>query len=262
MPSDPGPFDGRTVLVTGSGANLGLAVARAFLDAGARVVLSDRTAAVTTAALRQIPPGQRERVLAQACDVADERAVERLFAAIDRAGHGLDAVVCNAAHLGQGEPEAVEDIPIELFDRVCAVNLRGTFLCARAAAARLRRRGGAIITVGSNTASRAIAQRACYIASKGGIEALTRALAIDLAPRVRVNCVVPGYIITPRWETIGAAARRRRRANVPLGEPATGAQVAAAVLFLAGPGASQITGQHIVVDGGVDSQLVPRSCQV
>jgi NAD(P)-dependent dehydrogenase (short-subunit alcohol dehydrogenase family) len=255
-------FAGRTVLVTGSGSNLGFAVARAFLDAGARVVISDRTAASTRTAGLAIPPAQRDRVLAQACDVSDPQAVVRLFSACDAAFGGLDVLVCNAAHLGVGEPETVEDLPLALFDQVVGVNLRGTFLCIREAIRRLRRSRGAIVTVGSNTSRRAIRGRACYIASKGGIEALTRALAIDLAPDIRINCVAPGYIRTSRWDGIGAAARRRRCANVPLGGPATAAQVASAILFLAGAGAASITGTRLVVDGGIDCQLVPASCQV
>jgi NAD(P)-dependent dehydrogenase (short-subunit alcohol dehydrogenase family) len=121
---------------------------------------------------------------------------------------------------------------------------------------------GVIVNIGSNTSQRPVRERTAYCASKGAIEAMTKAIALDLAPHgIRVNEVAPGYIWTSRWEQIAEATAARRRANVPLGEPASAEDVAAAVLYLASGEAGNITGARLVVDGGVTAQLVPRDVE-
>jgi NAD(P)-dependent dehydrogenase (short-subunit alcohol dehydrogenase family) len=254
-------FDGRTVVVTGAGSNLGLAIARRFHAAGARVALCDLDRRTTAAAVREMAAADPARVWGAACDIADERAVRRFFAGVERAFGSVDALVNNAAHLGIDQPAALGEQTSAGFARILAVNVTGTFQVTREAV-RLMAAGGAVVNIGSNTGGRAIRGRSAYIASKGAITALTRALALDLAPRIRVNEVAPGYILTPRWDAIGARNRRLRRANVPLGEPADAAAIAAAVLFLAGDGARAITGARLVADGGVDAQLLPTALQV
>lgn len=259
--TDAADFSGRTVVVTGAGSNLGLAIARRFHAAGARVALCDLDRRTIAAAVRELAAADPARVWGAPCDIADERAVRRFFAGVGRAFGTVDVLVNNAAHLGIDQPAALGEQTSAGFARILAVNVTGTFQVTREAV-RLMAAGGAVVNIGSNTGGRAIRGRPAYIASKGAITALTRALAIDLAPRIRVNEVAPGYILTPRWEAIGARNRRLRRANVPLGEPADAAAIAAAVLFLAGDGASAITGARLVADGGVDAQLVPTALQV
>ena len=119
---------------------------------------------------------------------------------------------------------------------------------------------GAIVNLGSNVAQRAIRQRTAYAASKGAVEALTRAMAVELAPAgIRVNSVTAGYIHSDRWAGLTGEAERRR-ANIPLGREAAGGEIAGAVLFLASEAASHIAGACLTVDGGVTAQLVPSDC--
>jgi NAD(P)-dependent dehydrogenase (short-subunit alcohol dehydrogenase family) len=123
--------------------------------------------------------------------------------------------------------------------------------------------GGAIVNIGSNVSPRAIRKRSGYCASKGGVDALTLAMAVDLGPRgIRVNTVAPGYIHTERWETLSEHDTLRRRANVPLGKEASADEVAAAVLFLASDEAAGIHGARLVVDGGCSAQHMPVDCDL
>jgi NAD(P)-dependent dehydrogenase (short-subunit alcohol dehydrogenase family) len=254
------PFASRTVVVTGAGSNLGRTLARSFFAAGAQVALCDLDRRSTAAAVAELAAMDATRVWGCACDIADERQVRRFFAGVKRAFASVHVLVNNAAHLGIDQPAALADQPAAGFARILAVNVTGTFLCTREAV--LLMTDGAVVNIGSNTGERAIRGRPAYIASKGAITALTRALAVDLAPHIRVNEVAPGYILTPRWDALSARARRLRRGNVPLGEPATAEAIADAVLFLAGDGARAISGARLVADGGCSAQLMPPSLQI
>ena len=118
--------------------------------------------------------------------------------------------------------------------------------------------GGVIVNVGSNVSTRAIRKRAAYCASKGGVDALTRAMAVDLGKYgIRVNTVAPGYIHTERWDKLPEQDVQRRRANIPLGKEASGDDIADAVLFLASDQAANIHGARLVVDGGCSAQHMP-----
>lgn len=260
MTMPPRPFAGRTVVITGAGSNLGRTLALRFHAAGARLAICDIDPRTVRQTVAMIGGADRSRIHAAACDISREAAVRRFFRGVARAFGRVHVLVNNAAHLGVDQPTRLLDQTSAGFARVLAVNAVGTFQVTREAV-RLMRAGGTIVNIGSNTGGRAIRGRPAYIASKGAISSLTRALAVDLAPRIRVNELAPGYIVTPRWSTIGAKARRVRHSNVPLGEPATAEQVADAALFLASEGAAAITGARIVIDGGVDAQLLPTSCQ-
>jgi Dehydrogenases with different specificities (related to short-chain alcohol dehydrogenases) len=251
-------FKGKVVIVTGSGSNLGRALARRFFDEGARVVVSDRDKESISATYEELAAIDKSRVRSCPCDVADEKAAGRLIACATKSFGALDVLVNNAAHQGIGP--RFPETSVELFDAVMSVNARGVFLCSQAAARQmLKRKQGVIINIGSNTAERAIRGRTAYIASKGAIEALTRAMAVDLAPTIRVNEVAPGYIWTSRWKAISAKARKIRLANIPLHEPASFDDVAEVVLFLASDKAKNITGARYVVDGGCCAQHVPEA---
>ncbi|MCC7494830.1 MAG: SDR family oxidoreductase [Fimbriimonadaceae bacterium] len=251
---------GQRVLVTGSSRNTGLGLALAFARQGARLMVHGSDPANVTRAVAAVREAGAEAVAAVA-DLGTADGVEQLFAVVDAGLGGLDVLVNNAVHLGVG-PTFV-DIADDLLSAVLEVNLKGYFRCGQQAARRMiaAGRGGAIVNISSNTADRPVRGRSAYCASKGAIDALTRAMAVDLAPHgIRVNTVAPGYIWTDRWEQIGDACAARRRANIPLGEPATAAEVAAAVLYFAGPAAGNVTGARLVVDGGVMVQLVPADC--
>lgn len=258
-------FHGKSVLVTGSARNTGLGIARVFGNYGATVFVHGRAAEQVTTLVQTLNRDSDEaggRFLPVAADVACEGDVARVFAFIEQQAGGLDVLVNNACHLGLGY--RFLDMPIGFFDEVLAVNLRGYALCAQYAARQMvARGGGAIVNIGSNTAERALRDRAAYIASKGGVESLTRAIAVELAEHnIRVNCVIPGYIHTERWDTLAEETKRRRWQNVPLGKESTPEDIGEAAAFLASFKAGNITGSSLLVSGGIDSQLVPPDCAV
>ena len=251
----------QTVLITGAGSNCGLGLARHFFAQGARVVLNDVDRKLVEAARAELAAVDASRVLARAGDISSPRAVQALVAAAERRFGAIDVLVNNAAVLGVGY--AFVDTPMAEFDRVLRVNIRGTYLVAQQVARlMIRQERGSIINISSNTAERALRNRSAYIMSKGAISALTRALALELAPYVRVNTVAPGFIWTRRWNQIGAAARRTRRKVIPLHEPAQFEDIAELVGFLASAKARNITGACYTIDGGVSSQLLPPPLDV
>lgn len=258
-------FQGKTVLVTGSARNTGLGIAKVFGVYGATVFVHGRSIEqverVVETLNRDAGSGDGG-YLPVAADVACEEDVRRAFASIENRAGGLDVLVNNACHLGLGY--RFLDMPIAFFDEVLAVNLRGYALCAQHAARQmLARGGGAIVNIGSNTAGRALGDRAAYIASKGGVESLTRAIAVELAEhKIRVNCVIPGYIRTERWDTLSEETKERRWKNVPLGKESSAEDIGEAAAFLASSKAGNITGSSLLVSGGIDIQLVPPDCAV
>lgn len=254
-------FQGKNVLVTGSARNTGTGIAKVFAAYGATVFIHGRSPEQVEKVVETLH-GDGNRYLPIAFDVASEEDVANAFASIQQQVGGLDVLVNNACHLGLGYKFL--DMPIAFFDEVLAVNLRGYALCAQHAARQMvARGGGAIVNVGSNTAGRALGDRTAYIASKGGVESLTRAIAVELAEyKIRVNCVIPGYIRTERWATLPEEVKQRRWKNVPLGKESTPEDIGEAAAFFASAKAGNITGSSLLVSGGLDIQLVPPDCAV
>lgn len=254
-------FKDKYVLVTGAASNSGFAIARAFAAAGARVAINDIDPAATEKAAAELRAATGSEVAAMPADLASRDAIAAMFARIRAEWGGIDVLVNNAVQHAIGH--AFLDMPPAVLENVIGVNLLGTFYCSQEAARMMAAQGaGAIVNLGSNTAARAIRSRSAYIATKGGIEALTRAMALELAALgIRVNTVVPGYIRTNRWDSLAPGVAERRRANVPLGREATGDDIADSVLFLASERARNITGARLVVDGGCTIQLVPEELE-
>lgn len=255
-------FSNKIVLVTGSSRNTGFELAARFAEEGATVFVHDSSASDVARAVAKLRLRGIERLIEAPADISDCTAVENLFAQIRNRTGRLDVLVNNAVMQGCGH--AFEDTPLEFFEAAIRVNLVGLFHVAREAARMMIAQGsGVIVNIGSCVSTRAIRKRCAYVASKGGVDALTRAMAVDLGPRgVRVNTVAPGYIHTERWETLSEQDTLRRRANVPLGKEASVDDVAAAVLFLASNEASNIHGARLVVDGGCSAQHMPWDVDV
>jgi len=241
----------RVVLITGGASGIGRACALAFAADGTSVVIGDldEARAQETVGLVRAAGG---RAHAQRCDVTRAEDLERLVAAAQAAGE-LQAVLGNAGLLRTASLDA---LTVEDFERHLAVNLTANLVLAKLAAPVLAPRGdGAIVFTASLGGLRGSAGSMSYNAAKGGLVNLTRSLADELAPATRVNCLCPGWIDTPFndpfWDHASAAERARIEASIPLGRQGRPEDVAPAAVFLAGDGARYITGQALIIDGGL-----------
>ncbi len=243
-----------TAIVTGAAKGIGAACAAAFVDAGWSLVAVDRDAQALEAACG--PFGKA--ALAVAGDVSDRRTNDTAVRqAVERFGR-LDAVVGNA---GVNLPKLIDDTTDAEFDRLVAVNIKALFYLAQTAHRALADSRGSLTIIASKTGLVAQRNSPVYVATKGAAVQLARALALDWAPEgIRVNAVCPGIVDTPMLrEFVDAlpdperAWREHERAQ-PLGRLATPAECAAAVLFLASPAASFITGVALPVDGGFTAE--------
>ncbi|WP_102126830.1 SDR family NAD(P)-dependent oxidoreductase [Deinococcus planocerae] len=236
-----------TVLVTGGGQGIGRAFALRFAAEGARVAVNDLREEAAAAVAEEIGRNGGE-ALAVPGDVSRSGEVDRMFGELEREW-GPAGVLINNAAITSDQRHFLE-ADEAWWDTLLGVNLKGVFLCSRRAApAMVERRSGVILNVSSGGATRAHRGFTAYDAAKGGVEALTRAMALDLAPYgVRVNGVTPGFI-----NTYGLSGEdlSTREGVVPLGRYGTPEDLTGAALFLASPDAAYITGQFIVVDGGV-----------
>ena len=244
---DAEPLRDLTALVTGAGRGIGAVCARALADAGADVALLARSEAELEAVAGKVREAGRQ-AWTLPCDVTDPGQVASVVAALER----VDVVVNNA---GTDRPTPFLDVTPELLDDVLAVNVKGSFFVAQAAARRMVEagRGGSIVNISSQLGLVGSAYETAYCAAKFGVEGLTRAMAVELAPEgIRVNSVAPTVVETPR--TAEALRDEDLRSmivgRIPLGRLATEQDVAAAVVFLASPAAAMVTGTTLPVDGG------------
>ncbi len=253
MSDHPFSLAGRVAVVTGGGSGIGFASATALAKAGARVALLDRSA-VAADVLATLGIG----AFAVTADVADEAALEAAFDEVVRIAGGIDILV-NSAGLAIRRP-AVE-LKLADWDTVVAVNMTGTFLACRIAARHMigRGHGGAIVNVSSimGFSGGGLYPNISYQTTKGAIVNMTRALAVEWAGEgIRVNAVAPTYVRTPFIAPLTAdpALVAKIEAMTPLRRLAEPEEVASAILFLASPGASMITGHTLPVDGGFLAQ--------
>lgn len=246
-----------SVLVTGASKGTGLAIARRFAEEGYGVFVTSRRLkdAQETASLLHNQYGVYTMGLK--LEPADEGDIERAFAQITQSGYTLKALVLNAADLGIGMPAL--STSVEDWARVINTNLVWNFEITQAAARLMTAHGGSIVFIGSNTSVRAISHRSAYIASKGGLSALTKALAIELGEYgIRVNCVLSGSIQTERFQALPKETQESKKRRVPLRNIADFEDIANAVWFLADEVSKNITGADIPIDGGACAQLFPN----
>lgn len=245
-------LSGRTALVTGSSGGLGLAMARALAEAGARIVLNGRSAA-KLAALAETMAAEGHAVLCSPFDVTDEDAVFAAFADLDEQGVAIDILVNNA---GIQFRKPMVDLATADWRRVLETNLTSAFVVGREAARRMiaRGRGGKIVNIGSLTSEVARATIAPYTAAKGGIKLLTRSMAAEWAiHNIQANAIGPGYIVTEMNTALVEDPKFDAwvRGRTPSGRWGLPADLVGTAVFLASPASDYVNGQIIYVDGGM-----------
>jgi len=240
-------LEGKVALVTGAAQGIGLACAKAFAAEGARVVLAD----VNEERGREATTGLGAAFVR--CDVSRKAEVSAAVEKAVREYGRLDVLVANAGIVHAADFLDLEEAD---FDRVLSVNLKGIFLAGQAAARQMVKQGGggAIVNMSSVNAVMAIPNQVPYVVSKGGINQLTKVMALSLAKhRIRVNGIGPGTILTElaRTAVLGnAEAERRILSRTPLGRMGEPEEIASVAVFLASDDASYLTGQTIYPDGG------------
>jgi NAD(P)-dependent dehydrogenase (short-subunit alcohol dehydrogenase family) len=245
-------FDGKTVLITGGGSGIGFATARRLLDEGANVVLVGRSADRLAEAAKELDAG--DRVLTVAADVASPAALDGVVEEVRARFGTLHGVFANA---GIGLNARTADVTEEAFDEVVATNFKGTFFTVQKALGLLED-GGSVVLNASWLVHRGMGAGSVYAATKAAVLNLPRTLAPDLAERgIRVNAVTPGHIRTEMFDMVAPIepVREYFRGQVALGRFGAPGDIADAVAFLLSSRSAYITGQEIVVDGGLSGSV-------
>ena len=248
-------MNNRVGIITGGAQGIGKAICRQLLGRGMTIIIADNDKEAGRETLAEFKARGMVRFIAT--DVAREFHVRKMVASTIRTFGRLDVLVNNAAIMANTAPARLK---ISDWNRVLAVNLTGAFLCSRHAAPHLSRRHGAIVNIASTRAFMSEPNTEAYSASKGGLVALTHALAMSLGPGVRVNCISPGWI-----ETESSKKTRVRRVpkltaadhqQHPAGRVGTPADIAALVDYLLSDAAGFITGANFIVDGGMTRKMI------
>ena len=254
-------LDGLSAIVTGAGSGFGAATARAFVAEGARVELAD----INLEAVGQVADELGDAAIAVRADVRDSQSVAAMVARAVESLGGLDILVNNAGLAHKTGP--ITELTEEQYHLVMDVNVKGVWLGVRHAVPVLRRRGGVILNLSSAGALTPRPNAGVYYASKAAVLNMTRALSIELAPEIRVNCVCPSLaptnFLTGASGSAEAAAARIAAGlpvtGIPLGRVCAPDDVAAALVFLASPEAAYVTGVALPVDGGMSAGLTPAA---
>jgi NAD(P)-dependent dehydrogenase (short-subunit alcohol dehydrogenase family) len=224
----------KTVLVTGGARGIGRGTATLLAQRGYRVAVADLDGDSAHAFFR--------------CDVAREPSVRSCVRAVLKKFGRLDALINNAGLADPAGPP-VDRLPLQAWNRRIGVNLTGVFLMTKHCAPHLRRSRGAIVNIASTRALQSEPDTEAYAATKGGVVALTHALAVSLGPEVRVNCISPGWIARTRLS-------RRQHRQHPAGRAGRPEDIAEMVVFLISDRAGFVTGQNFVVDGGMTRKML------
>ena len=243
-------FVGKTVIVTGAGRGIGSAVAQAYAQEGAYVVLTDINEDQGTAIATQIRSLGGQAMFAP-CDVKSESEIQQVMKLTMEETGRIDVLINNA---GLGIWKSPLELGVEEWDYVMNTNARGTFLCAREAAKLMKQQGqGAIVNIASTRALMSEPGSEAYAASKGAIVALTHALALSLGQDgITVNCISPGWIETSDYTVLREVDHKQH----PAGRVGVPADVARACLYLTDPENDFVTGVNLVVDGGMTRKMI------
>ena len=235
----------KRVLITGGASGIGAATVKRFLEEGSRVTVLDHDEEGCRR-IEEETPGLSGTIT---CDVSDPEAVKRAFIELDELFGSLDVLINNAG-ISIRHPDITE-LPVEEWQRVINVDLNGVFYVAQQAAQRMKDPGGVIINMGSTAALVGHPHYADYNAAKAGVHELTKTMALELAPKVRVVAVCPGYVLTPMQEAEYTPEMMDEvNGKIPLRRHARPEEIAGLFAFLASEDASYITGHAYVIDGG------------
>jgi len=252
-----GSLHGKASIVTGGASGIGKAIVGRLVESGAAVVIADVDRESGNRTREQL--GQYGHVFVQPCDAADETEVQAAVAAARKRMGRIDFLVNNCG-ISCGGP--IENLSLEDWNRVLAVNLTSAFLFTKHAVGHLRENRGAIVNIASTRALMSESGTEAYSASKGGLVALTHATAVSLGPDVRVNCVSPGWIHTGPWRQApvepDAELTETDHDQHPAGRVGRAEDVAAMVIALLSDAGEFVTGQNIVVDGGMTKKMIYR----
>ena len=253
----------KAMFITGGTVGTGLVTAEKFAKNGYAVFITSRSKERAEESAKEVSDKYGVFAKGYALDIRNEQAVIDIFDDIDKCDCFVETVVLNSADLGFGKDPAKGmdffTVPVEEFQRVFETNLVWNFTIVRQAALRMKEHHkGAIVFFSSNTAYRAIPNRSAYSASKGGINAMSKAFAIDLGPYgIRSNVVLPGTIKTARWAEMGS----KQIVNgtlTPIGDISDFEDIANAAFYLGTDLSKNVTGTEITVDGGMSCQLYPQ----
>jgi NAD(P)-dependent dehydrogenase (short-subunit alcohol dehydrogenase family) len=251
-------LDGKVAIVTGGGDGIGKGICQVFAEEGARVAvidMNDETGGATVALLRE--SGAEAEFFH--CDVGIEEEIAAMAEAVARAFGGIDVLINNAGvHLTKGTMETATPE----WERCLAVDLRGVWLCTKyCAPAMIARGGGAVVNISSVQGVQTMVNFAAYATAKAGVIGLTRNMALDLAPAIRVNSILPGYIWTPlydRWLEGSGDAENLHQSVIdlqPMKRIGTPRDVAQGCIYLACDESSWVTGASLTIDGGLTARI-------
>lgn len=250
-------MQGKTAIVTGAGQGIGKGIAMRLLELGMNVVIAEIDPWAGREAAQELDRLGPVRFIE--CDVTDEAAVERMVAQTVAEFGRLDALINNAG-IAHPYADPVDRLELAYWHKVLDANLTAPLICVKYAAPHLRAQGGAIVNISSTRAMMSEADTEPYSAAKGGLVALTRALAVSLGPEVRANCISPGWIETHPW--LRSDMRRTRELRPidtgqhPVGRVGTPLDVGALVAFLISDDSGFITGQNFALDGGMTIKMI------
>ncbi len=245
-------------LVTGAAKNTGYAIAETFSRNGIVTVLTSRRKEEAEKAASEISGRTGNEIIPVEFDQGKTEEILPMFDSLENRGYLVTKLVMNAA--AQGLSCNALEVGETEWASVIHTNVTGGFLCAREAARKMIKYGsdGSILFIASNTAYHVIHNRSSYIASKGAIISMSRALSLELGEYgIRVNCLLPGPIHTDRWDRLDEETIRFRRNRAPLKKEATAADIANAVYFMSGDLSANTTGSELIIDGGMHVQLYP-----
>ena len=247
----------RAAIVTGGAQGIGKGIARKFLELGLHVLIADSDEEAGRETREELSSVGRIEFIQT--DVSDEASVSAMVSGAAASFGRLDTLINNAGIADPDNPP-VEELSLDAWNRVIGVNLTGGFLCAKHAVPHLRRVNGSIVNIASTRALMSEPNTEAYSASKGGIVALTHALAISLGPDVRVNCISPGWIDVSGWkkssERRPADLRPEDHSQHPAGRVGRPADIASLAAFLISDQAAFITGQNYTIDGGMTRKMI------